>query len=165
MENQVLSIEQMQHLYDLGVDNSKASMCWIMQPGSNVYEVSVYDEYCHEMSCLNPVPTFTLQDMLEMMPKSITVKDKRLNKECSFYDKNAHTVSGLFSIDFSHNSISYSVYGYEGIDLCIPYIVEAFDTSDGEIWYDIQGAPIKGATLLESAYIMLCWLAENKYLN
>lgn len=29
MKNQVLSINQMQHLKELGLDTSKASMCWL----------------------------------------------------------------------------------------------------------------------------------------
>lgn len=69
METQVLSIEQMLVLKDLGVDTSKASMCWDMptapdfkhklnQTGVNGGELGKYQ-----------IGAFTLQDILDMLPK------------------------------------------------------------------------------------------------
>lgn len=49
MENQVLSIDQMKHLQELGLDTSKASMYWF-----DIGEESI--------------PTFTLYDILEELP-------------------------------------------------------------------------------------------------
>ena len=70
--NFVLSIEQMSRLKELGVDTSNASMCWIKDPNGECDDrLVVHDEYCCECSGLDPVPTFTLQDMLEMMPFQI----------------------------------------------------------------------------------------------
>lgn len=66
MENQVLSIDQMMHLQELGLDTSKASMCWI-KLGEDV-RLSVHDEYCYESSLMESIPTFTLQDILELLP-------------------------------------------------------------------------------------------------
>lgn len=45
MKNQVLSISQMRHLKDLGVDTDKASMCWLGNPNSNNYDVFIFDKY------------------------------------------------------------------------------------------------------------------------
>lgn len=69
MNGQVLSIEQMQHLKELGLDTSKASMCWCTFNGDTT--LSVHDEYCYESASLHPVPVFTLQDILELLPKEI----------------------------------------------------------------------------------------------
>ena len=69
MKNQVLSIEQMKHLQELGVDTSKAKMAWYAtyETKLNRYnELRVKDEVYDKH--YPSVPTFTLQDMLEMMP-------------------------------------------------------------------------------------------------
>lgn len=64
---QVLSFEQMKHLKDLGVNTSDANMCWIKDSEENRF-LSVNDEYCYEMSHLSPVPTYTLQDIINKLP-------------------------------------------------------------------------------------------------
>lgn len=68
MEQQVLSIEQMRHLQELGVDTSKAKMAYyaIYETLPNWYnELRIRER---EFDGYYPfVPTFTLQDMLEMM--------------------------------------------------------------------------------------------------
>lgn len=65
----------MKSLIQLGLDTSKASMCWIKNTDGdeteNKYMLSVHNEWCYEMSCLSPIPTFTLQDILELLPKEI----------------------------------------------------------------------------------------------
>lgn len=73
MKDQVLSVEQMQRLMELGVDVSKASMCYVFfeSDGSKYADIVVHDESCYEMACMNPMPTFTLQDMIELMPYGI----------------------------------------------------------------------------------------------
>ena len=64
MKEKVLSIKQMQHLQELGVDTSKASCFWYFDDR---------EDYLFWGQCTTPsgVPTLTLQDMLEMMPSSI----------------------------------------------------------------------------------------------
>lgn len=69
MNEQVLSISQMNHLQSLGLDTSKASMCWTTFNGDTI--LSIHDEYCYESSSLHPIPTFTLQDILKLLPKEI----------------------------------------------------------------------------------------------
>lgn len=64
----------MKHLRELGLDTSNASMCWIKDTEGNRH-LSVHDEYCYEASFMNPIPAFTLQDILEMLPKEIRDKD------------------------------------------------------------------------------------------
>ena len=73
----VLSIEQMNRLKELGVDTSKASMCYISKypscdfdDGDTIVVVSIdfnkrlYNEFG---------PAFTLQDLIELLPKSIII--------------------------------------------------------------------------------------------
>ena len=62
---QELTIEQMQHLKELGVDTSKASMCWVCltkQPFLSFY----YKDYPKDDKKV--IPTFTLQDIFDLLP-------------------------------------------------------------------------------------------------
>lgn len=68
MKNICLSIDQMQKLKELGISTKNASMCWINDNEGNA-TAELHDEFCYEMSFMNPVPAFTLQDMLEIMPE------------------------------------------------------------------------------------------------
>lgn len=94
MKNQVLTIEQMQELIAMGVDVSNASMCYgkwndvkkysLFAESKASRESFIQDlikhncvdeedaqEYAHET-----IPTFTLQDILEMLPNTIEWKGK-----------------------------------------------------------------------------------------
>lgn len=64
MENQVLTIEQMQELVKLGIDTSKASM-YISEYGEIVSNVKICE------LDINWIPTFTLQDILLMLPNTL----------------------------------------------------------------------------------------------
>ena len=64
IEEQVLSIEQMEHLQELGVDTSDASMCWAgndVVPNNGAAFDLGYDG----------LPTYTAGDLIEKLPKSI----------------------------------------------------------------------------------------------
>ena len=69
MKNQVLSIEQMQELKELGIDTSKASVYWIKTStdGGMPYEILSLD-YTLEYNP-NVFPTFTLQDIVNLLDK------------------------------------------------------------------------------------------------
>ena len=101
MAKQTLSIEQMQHLQELGLDTSNASMCWIKTP--NGRDLTFNDEWMNlEESILDPVLAYTLQDVLDALPKDIS-KDG-----CTWY-------ASLY-IDFENNRIAYGNtdrYGFE----------------------------------------------------
>lgn len=78
MEDQVLSIEQMQKLAELGVDISKASMCYVFfeSNGLKYTDIVVHDKRCYGVAYMNPMPTFTLQDIIELMPDDVKYKKK-----------------------------------------------------------------------------------------
>ena len=75
IEEQVLSIEQMKHLQELGVDTSDASLAWYMSPNTNQWKIKVKDKFAHEMLLrLSPeryIPTYTTGDLIEKLPKFI----------------------------------------------------------------------------------------------
>lgn len=75
MTDQVTSIEQSKRLIELGVPAEKASMCWVKDPNENEYYLAVHDEYCYEVACLEPIPAFTVADLLGLLPPKISWRD------------------------------------------------------------------------------------------
>ena len=80
MENQVLSIDQMQRLKELGVDTSKANIYWARRShGSGINDsskgnwfLSLQKEFMGVgFTAYEVVPTFTLQDIINILPDSI----------------------------------------------------------------------------------------------
>ena len=137
MNTEVLSVEQMKHLQELGVDISKAKMCWyaIYETLPNWFnELRIREK---EFDGYYPfVPTFTTQDMIEMMPESITSDNM------------------LYHFELLKLGSSYSM-GYKGI-------VDENDIDYNRIDYHIL---LWDKNLLKCAYEMLCWLAENEHLK
>ena len=91
MSKQVLDVQQMQHLQELGLDTSKASMhYWIIRNGEYSQEVGEYVfskepsyitlklhpyEFMSDVAIrrVEDIPTFTLQDVLDALPKSFEI--------------------------------------------------------------------------------------------
>lgn len=98
MVKQCLNIKQMQHLKDLGVDISKASMCWMKYSGYEKEIVEVHNEYCYEMAYIKPFPAFTFQDIFQMMPPQIQGENGEFLRLCiiSFY--------GICYLDIDNNA-------------------------------------------------------------
>lgn len=138
MREQVLSIEQMQHLKELGVNTSKASMCyrrrirdfrgeskvgrWSLVVNQPII-VSNFETY-------EEVPTFTLQDIINLLPKKITTND-------------FHRDSVRFVSDFSENKIGYA-YSHE---------------TCGEISFYKEFCWVD--KIINAAYEMLCWYIKT----
>lgn len=73
---QVLSIDQMKHLQELGLDTSDASMCWCSFIGNidEEWELEIYEDVINQKrdsTFWEIVPTYTLQDILDKLPKGI----------------------------------------------------------------------------------------------
>ena len=136
MKEQVLSIKQMQELIALGVDTSKASMCWFPmtlsdennQPVTKSYFLGIHHKGCNLYWNTNDgretVPTFTLQDVLEIIKKNVLEKDLSLDLELNL-------INNQFQLT---KEVDYRLY-----------------TSDGK-------------TLLQSAFQMLKWCKQNNYI-
>ena len=72
IEEQVLSIEQMKRLQELGVDTSDASMCWLDFEDKEPMEVAVFiPEVMLGYAQYKLYPTYTIGDLIEKLPKSI----------------------------------------------------------------------------------------------
>ena len=73
IEEQVLSIEQMKHLQELGVDTSDASMCWVA--GEDTFTGEEEWNLCIPNHFLLPynIPTYTTGNLIEKLPKTIGI--------------------------------------------------------------------------------------------
>lgn len=88
---QVLSIEQMKHLQELGLDTSDASMHWQYLPTADAI-INGTDEI-EEKPCLfvsqpnmkHEYPTYTLQDILDKLPESIQIYDLYIFKQAGLW--------------------------------------------------------------------------------
>lgn len=148
MSKQCLSIAQMKHLHELGLDTSKASMhYWVIRNGEYSQEVGGY-VFSEEPSCITlkvhpyefmsdglvrrvkDMPTFTLQDILDVLPKDIS--------------REGCTWSASLYIDYENNRIAYGNTDRDGF----------------EIYHEV---PIC-ENIIDAAYEMLCWCIENSYI-
>lgn len=74
LEDQVLSIDQVQELKKLEFNVEKyASMCWLaynsdIPPYNKEYNLCTHDIYCYESSSLEPIPTLSIGDIIEILP-------------------------------------------------------------------------------------------------
>ena len=107
---QVLSIEQMKHLQELGLDTSDASMCWCraISHKSVTWELEIYEYVINQKLDSNfweTTPTYTLQDILDKLPKRIETEDYEFelyiyyheNGVSVFYDDGDITQLAFFS--------------------------------------------------------------------
>lgn len=135
MNEQVLSIEQMQHLVELGVDTSKASMAWCKTEGDKGYHLLLPNsQKVFEYNLVvKYIPTFTLQDMINLMPKHI-----------GEYTLIWYISDMIFRYE---RWIDYDCYG-------------RFDVLE-----DLSFTFNDNVTILGVACAMLCKLAEGGYLN
>lgn len=102
MSKQVLDIEQMKHLNELGVNTDEASFCVnVKYPDKQIF---TYDTYYSEIEYhLDVQPVFTLQDILDVLPKDITKEG--CNWSASLY------------IDYENNRIAYGNTDRDGFEI------------------------------------------------
>ncbi len=93
LKDQVLSIEQVRELQELGFDVKKfASMCWLaytsdIPPYEKEYNLSTHDIYCYESSSLEPIPTLSIGDIIEVLPTHIGEYELNINRgDVSYFD-------------------------------------------------------------------------------
>ena len=70
---QVLSVEQMKHLQELGLDTSDGSRCWCyaLSYKNAKWELEIYEDVINqkrESAFWEIIPTYTLQDILDKLP-------------------------------------------------------------------------------------------------
>ena len=98
IEEQVLSIEQMKHLQELGVDTSDASVCWMQckVDGAVKQYVEINDVKWYEWSCAIPCPTYTYGDLIEKLPKCFYAEENPI--EMYAINRNGAFVVNYFNI-------------------------------------------------------------------
>ena len=124
IEEQVLSIEQMKHLQELGVDTSDASMCWLKYTrtdGAVRYLIKVNDISSHVMPTMEAFPTYSIGDLIEKLPKYYYAKENPIEM-CAING------SGAFVVYYDNIANTYIM---------------------------------KGDTIKDALYKLLCWIAEN----
>jgi hypothetical protein len=90
---QVLSVEQMKHLQELGLDTSDGSMCWCyaLSYKNAKWELEIYEDVINQKrdsAFWEIIPTYTLQDILDKLPPiidevywlTLEVMDRRKNE-------------------------------------------------------------------------------------
>ena len=135
MTKQTLSIEQMQHLQELGLElDYNTMLSWIVDErgkdnpllciSSEAVDYVDFSHYC--------LPAYTLQDVLDILPTEIKPAERRfwlridLSDECLYY----------YYDDCNLVERRKKVIGYDGIE-----------------------------ELIDAAYSMLCWAIENGYVE
>ena len=79
IEEQVLSIEQMKHLQELGVDTSDASMCWVAEGYAYTDEGQWILIIPNNFLMPYNIPTYTIGDLIEKLPKHFYIKEAPIN--------------------------------------------------------------------------------------
>lgn len=117
MNNQILSIERMQHLRELGLDTSKASMCWVIDC-NHARHLKIHDIFAYNATDEKVIPSFTLQDILELLPYKIVASYLHIGRK---------SFSGnlLFYVEYSgreqFGSKSLLTAAYEMLCWCIEH--------------------------------------------
>ena len=137
IEEQVLAIEQMKYLQELGIDTSDASMYWVRakriigKQRNNVldnemgkWRLSLSKNIVHSVDwAVESVPTYTIGDLIEKLPKSDN--------------------SGDLLIEYRNSELGYGVWDW------------------GELYGINAQQNFKDKPLKNALYDLLCWLAEK----
>ena len=102
IEKQVLSIEQMKHLQELGVHTSDASMCWVAGEDADEGEWNLIIP--NNFLLPYNIPTYTIGDLIEKLPKHLYIKEAPIYME-------AINGSGAFGVWYYKASKSYKSDG------------------------------------------------------
>lgn len=117
MSKQVLDIQQMQHLKELGVDTRTASLCWVCLL-SEPY-LSFYDKE-YPQKDTKVIPSFTLQDILDLLPTEIEKENRNYQLEV-FRNPQRYFVSyyWLDNLLISLNEVEFIDAAYEMLCWCV----------------------------------------------
>lgn len=111
MSKQVLSVEQMRHLKELGIDTSDASAVWVNVDKHGDWDVEFLGNQPipHTNEQDEFVPAYTLQDVLDKLPEEIKYKRKDYHLELWLRE-------GEWSIGYLHFDIDDVLYAHHEQD-------------------------------------------------
>ena len=111
MKKIALSIEQMKRLKELGVDTSDASMAWCKRDGFDNYDFLLPNTESHfEWGCVvRYEPTFTLQETLNILPKTIKVGYRQYETLCIRWED----YNGAWTMDYRNESYMLDIDEYQ----------------------------------------------------
>lgn len=120
IEDQVLNIEQMKHLQELGVDTSDASMYWIVTDKIEKEEndSDAYPHYNLSLSVptmipahlkITAIPTYTIGDLIEKLPIEIGTLNRGIVIQRSYVGA-GYIKDNLSPVSFSNSSLLESLY-------------------------------------------------------
>lgn len=133
MSKNCLNIEQMNHLQELGINTSDASMCYVVDSSEafNPFLCISGQEGEYLDSTSYVVPAYTLSDLTEFLPNYIT-DDKGMNS--------------ILQVElFSPEGQRIWSVGYMNIESSVKRVFCVKDE------------------LIDSVYEIVCWLYENGY--
>ena len=135
MSKQVLSIEQMLHLQELGFDTSNASASWY-KPDMDREYMLMFGHMKKEELVGNEesIPAYTLQDVLDALPEKIT--NKRKDYLIEIWKREGEWTTG---------------YLFFYIEEDVEDVVHLHDETD--------------KSLIDAVYSMLCWAIEQGYVE
>lgn len=117
MSKQVLDRLETRHLHELGLDTSKASVSWyrVLRTGSDTVVTDWFTVFgtlsiCAPTMRYEAMPTFTLQDILDILPKDISMEG--CNWSASLY------------IDYENNRIAYGNTDRDGFEIYHEIMIE-----------------------------------------
>ena len=144
MSKQCLDVHQMQHLQELGLDTSNASMLYCDLYDEEYILVESKHRFDKEENaillegvrnsviyCKKVTPAYTLQDVLDALPKEIS--------------KDGCTWHASLYIDFENERIAYGNTDRYGFEVYHEIMIEK--------------------DLIDAAYSLLCWAIENGYVE
>lgn len=137
----VLSRERMLRLEDLGIDISKANMCWVYDLTRSLERkwcLRVYTDHLRVIAEAGKdrglyVPTFTMNELMNAIPKSVFVENGQRS----------------LMIDYDNNEVGY--WGYDAVS-------SEFNMA-GAVDCDYN------EPLMDKLYSLLCWAAQKGLLD
>lgn len=133
---QVLSIEQMQHLQELGLKMKETMLYWCRIHDSRPRAATNNGKWalckgknqpCVAIQHWEYIPAYTLQDVLDALPKSLEIGKSK-------YEISIYMIGGKWAVDY-------------------------YSETDA----DIQSEECE--SLIDAVYSRLCWAIENGYVE
>ena len=141
MTKQTLSIEQMQHLQELGLEMKETMLYWARCVDNNPRAATHYGKWvlikgnnAQTVGLMHWefVPAYTLQDVLDALPKEIMYENKRCWASIDLED-------GFIGYYYENYSLYYKWAYFEAV--------------------------MKDESIIDAAYELLVWCIENCYVE